>query len=79
MLIAIEGCFGAGKTTVASGLATCRERLLLLENFGANHNYDHLDAQSDNSLTGAITKIQPPTSTTAIGKLACTTSARTSH
>lgn len=36
MLIAIEGCFGVGKTTVARGLAAYREKQLLLENFEAN-------------------------------------------
>jgi len=36
MLIAIEGCFGAGKTTVASGLALRRNSKLLLEDFESN-------------------------------------------
>lgn len=36
MLIAIEGCLGAGKTTVAKGLAGYRKSDLLLENFEAN-------------------------------------------
>ncbi len=36
MLIAIEGCLGAGKTTVARGLAGYRKSELLLENFEAN-------------------------------------------
>jgi deoxyadenosine/deoxycytidine kinase len=36
MLIVIEGCIGAGKTTVARGLAACRESKLLLEDFKAN-------------------------------------------
>lgn len=36
MLIAVEGCFGVGKTTVARGLAAYRDRQLLLENFEAN-------------------------------------------
>lgn len=33
MLIAIEGCIGAGKTTVAKGLSERRRSHLLLENF----------------------------------------------
>jgi deoxyadenosine/deoxycytidine kinase len=33
MLIAIEGCLGVGKTTVAKGLAACRKSALLLEDF----------------------------------------------
>lgn len=36
MLIAIEGCLGVGKTTVATGLAALRNSTLLLENFEAN-------------------------------------------
>jgi deoxyguanosine kinase len=36
MLIAIEGCVGAGKTTVAKGLAAYRSSKLLLEDFEAN-------------------------------------------
>jgi deoxyguanosine kinase len=36
MLIVIEGCLGAGKSTVAKGLATCRNSKLLLENFEVN-------------------------------------------
>lgn len=36
MLIAIEGCFGAGKSTVAKGLAHCRNSGLLLEDFESN-------------------------------------------
>jgi deoxyadenosine/deoxycytidine kinase len=36
MLIAIEGCIGAGKTTVAKGLATFRGSGLLLEDFATN-------------------------------------------
>jgi deoxyguanosine kinase len=36
MLIVIEGCLGAGKSTVAKGLAACRNSTLLLENFEAN-------------------------------------------
>ncbi|MGH9433991.1 MAG: deoxynucleoside kinase [Terriglobia bacterium] len=36
MLIAIEGCFGAGKSTVAKGLALHRNSTLLLENFESN-------------------------------------------
>jgi deoxyguanosine kinase len=36
MLIAIEGCVGAGKTTVAKGLAACRRSKLLLEDFDSN-------------------------------------------
>lgn len=34
MLIVIEGCLGAGKSTVARGLAEYRKSKLLLENFG---------------------------------------------
>lgn len=36
MLIAIEGCVGAGKTTVAEGLALRRRSKLLLEDFESN-------------------------------------------
>jgi|SRR5436190_5734479 len=36
MFIAIEGCIGAGKTTVAKGLAARRGSSLLLEDFEAN-------------------------------------------
>ncbi len=36
MLIAIEGCVGAGKSTVAKGLASCRGSKLLLEDFESN-------------------------------------------
>lgn len=36
MLIAIEGCLGAGKTTVAKGLAAHRESHVLLEDFESN-------------------------------------------
>jgi len=36
MLIAIEGCLGAGKTTVAKGLAAFRNSQLLLEEFEKN-------------------------------------------
>jgi deoxyguanosine kinase len=36
MFIAIEGCLGVGKTTVASGLALHRNSKLLLENFESN-------------------------------------------
>jgi len=36
MFIAIEGCFGAGKSTVAKGLALHRNSKLLLENFESN-------------------------------------------
>jgi deoxyadenosine/deoxycytidine kinase len=36
MLIAIEGCLGAGKSTVAKGLAAVRGSGLLLEDFQAN-------------------------------------------
>jgi deoxyguanosine kinase len=36
MLIAIEGCVGAGKTTVANGLAALRNSKALLEDFEAN-------------------------------------------
>lgn len=36
MLIAIEGCVGVGKSTVAKGLAACRSSALLLEDFESN-------------------------------------------
>ena len=36
MLISIEGCIGAGKSTVARGLAASRGSQLLLEDFEAN-------------------------------------------
>ena len=36
MLIAVEGCIGAGKTTVARGLAAHRKSQLLLEKFESN-------------------------------------------
>jgi deoxyadenosine/deoxycytidine kinase len=36
MLIVIEGCVGAGKSTVAQGLAACRSSKLLLEDFERN-------------------------------------------
>jgi deoxyadenosine/deoxycytidine kinase len=36
MLIAIEGCVGVGKSTVAKGLAACRNSELLLEDFDSN-------------------------------------------
>jgi deoxyguanosine kinase len=36
MLIVIEGCVGAGKSTVAKGLAAYRSSKLLLENFESN-------------------------------------------
>jgi deoxyguanosine kinase len=36
MFIAVEGCLGAGKSTVARGLAELRGSALLLENFEAN-------------------------------------------
>lgn len=36
LFIAIEGCVGAGKTTVAEGLAARRRSKLLLENFESN-------------------------------------------
>jgi deoxyadenosine/deoxycytidine kinase len=36
MLIAIEGCFGVGKSTVAKGLAAFRGSALLLEEFESN-------------------------------------------
>jgi deoxyadenosine/deoxycytidine kinase len=36
MLIVIEGCVGAGKSTVATGLAACRGSELLLEDFESN-------------------------------------------
>ncbi len=36
MLIVIEGCLGAGKSTVANGLAAFRNSKLLLENFEIN-------------------------------------------
>jgi deoxyguanosine kinase len=36
MFIAIEGCFGVGKTTVANGLALRRNSKVLLEDFESN-------------------------------------------
>src|SRR5689334_19629883 len=36
MLIAIDGCLGAGKTTVARGLADYRRSVTLLEDFESN-------------------------------------------
>lgn len=36
MLIVVEGCVGAGKTTLAKGLAACRKSKLLLEDFESN-------------------------------------------
>jgi deoxyguanosine kinase len=36
MLIVVEGCVGAGKSTVAKGLAACRNSSLLLEDFESN-------------------------------------------
>src|ERR1035437_4700187 len=36
MLIAIEGCVGAGKSTVVKGLAAFRSSKLLLEDFESN-------------------------------------------
>ena len=36
MLIVVEGCVGAGKSTVAEGLALSRESKLLLEDFESN-------------------------------------------
>lgn len=36
MLIVVEGCVGAGKSTVAKGLAAFRESILLLEDFERN-------------------------------------------
>lgn len=36
MLIVVEGCIGAGKSTVARGLAACRNSKLLLEKFESN-------------------------------------------
>src|ERR1035437_8059874 len=36
MLIVIEGCLGVGKSTVAKGLASCRNSKLLLEDFEIN-------------------------------------------
>jgi deoxyadenosine/deoxycytidine kinase len=36
MLIVVEGCVGAGKSTVAKGLAGFRESALLLEDFESN-------------------------------------------
>jgi deoxyadenosine/deoxycytidine kinase len=36
MLIAIEGCLGVGKSTVAKGLAACRRSELMLEEFESN-------------------------------------------
>jgi deoxyadenosine/deoxycytidine kinase len=36
MLIAIEGCVGAGKSTIAKGLASFRKGNVLLESFEQN-------------------------------------------
>src|SRR5690348_10144485 len=36
MFVVVEGCVGAGKSTVAKGLATFRRSALLLENFESN-------------------------------------------
>ena len=36
MLIVVEGCVGAGKSTVAKGLAAFRRSALLLEDFESN-------------------------------------------
>src|SRR3954463_11266017 len=36
MLIVVEGCVGAGKSTVAEGLAAFRRSALLLEDFESN-------------------------------------------
>jgi hypothetical protein len=36
MLIAVEGCVGSGKSTVARGLASLRGSTLLLEDFESN-------------------------------------------
>ena len=36
MFIAVEGCVGAGKSTIASGLAAYRKSKILLEKFEAN-------------------------------------------
>jgi deoxyadenosine/deoxycytidine kinase len=36
MLIAVEGCVGSGKSTVAKGLAACRRSRILLEEFEKN-------------------------------------------
>ncbi len=36
MLIVVEGCVGAGKTTLAKGLALCRGSNVLLEDFESN-------------------------------------------
>ena len=36
MLIVIEGCFGAGKSTVAKGLSASRSSKLQLEDFETN-------------------------------------------
>ncbi len=36
MLVAVEGCLGAGKTTVARGLATLRGSAVILEDFESN-------------------------------------------
>ena len=51
MLIVIEGCLGAGKSTVAKGLAACRNSNLLLENFEAN---PFLQAFYENPIQNAI-------------------------
>lgn len=36
MLIAVEGCIGVGKTTVARGLGKLRQSIILLEDFESN-------------------------------------------
>src|SRR5262245_33007768 len=36
MLIAVEGCMGVGKTTVARGLGKLRQSIVLLEDFESN-------------------------------------------
>lgn len=51
MLIAIEGCVGVGKSTVAKGLASYRDSKLLLEDF---ENNPFLRAFYDNPIGNAI-------------------------
>ena len=51
MLIVIEGCVGAGKSTVAKGLASCRFSELLLEDFESN---PFLHAFYENPIDSAI-------------------------
>jgi deoxyguanosine kinase len=50
MFIAVEGCVGAGKSTVASGLATYRQSSLVLERFEEN---PFLDAFYDDPTANA--------------------------